>query len=162
MGSAGTRAGREPQGSHRGAAAGGHLPEVPTACTRLPRTEPPSPLGHSYLDIIEQAVSQGQMLLIEDVGETVEPVLDHLLGRNTTKKGRSAHPVLWCRGISPALNNCYCSKILIYAPLCDSSWGLILPLASGHIPQFSPVSVGTPVVDVMFWTVLEQNRVQFV
>ncbi|XP_055553184.1 dynein axonemal heavy chain 17 isoform X2 [Falco cherrug] len=42
----------------------------------------------SYLDIIEQAVSQGQMLLIEDVGETVEPVLDHLLGRNTTKKGR--------------------------------------------------------------------------
>ncbi|NXA28829.1 DYH17 protein, partial [Ibidorhyncha struthersii] len=42
----------------------------------------------SYLDTIEQAVSKGQTLLIEDVGETVEPVLDHLLGRNTTKKGR--------------------------------------------------------------------------
>ncbi|KAM6377006.1 LOW QUALITY PROTEIN: dynein axonemal heavy chain 17 [Pluvialis apricaria] len=42
----------------------------------------------SYLDTIEQAVSEGQTLLIEDVGETVEPVLDHLLGRNTTKKGR--------------------------------------------------------------------------
>ncbi|XP_010006976.1 PREDICTED: dynein heavy chain 17, axonemal [Chaetura pelagica] len=41
-----------------------------------------------YLDIIEHAVSGGQTLLIEDVGETVEPVLDHLLGRNTTKKGR--------------------------------------------------------------------------
>ncbi|NXJ83957.1 DYH17 protein, partial [Trogon melanurus] len=41
-----------------------------------------------YLDIIERAVSEGQTLLIEDVGETVEPVLDHLLGRNTTKKGR--------------------------------------------------------------------------
>ncbi|NXG62204.1 DYH17 protein, partial [Hemiprocne comata] len=41
-----------------------------------------------YLDIIERAVSGGQTLLIEDVGETVEPVLDHLLGRNTTKKGR--------------------------------------------------------------------------
>ncbi|KAM9371463.1 dynein axonemal heavy chain 17 [Phaethornis superciliosus] len=41
-----------------------------------------------YLDIIERAVSDGQTLLIEDVGETVEPVLDHLLGRNTTKKGR--------------------------------------------------------------------------
>ncbi|NXL03800.1 DYH17 protein, partial [Mesembrinibis cayennensis] len=42
----------------------------------------------SYLDTIEQAVSEGQTLLIEDIGETVEPVLDHLLGRNTTKKGR--------------------------------------------------------------------------
>ncbi|XP_075374925.1 dynein axonemal heavy chain 17-like isoform X4 [Mycteria americana] len=42
----------------------------------------------SYLDTIEQAVSEGQTLLIEDVGETLEPVLDHLLGRNTTKKGR--------------------------------------------------------------------------
>ncbi|NXH15458.1 DYH17 protein, partial [Bucco capensis] len=38
-----------------------------------------------YLDIIEQAVSTGQTLLIEDIGETVEPVLDHLLGRNTLK-----------------------------------------------------------------------------
>ncbi|NWI70492.1 DYH17 protein, partial [Todus mexicanus] len=42
----------------------------------------------SYLETIEQAVSEGQTLLIEDLGETVEPVLDHLLGRNTTKKGR--------------------------------------------------------------------------
>ncbi|GAB0197572.1 dynein axonemal heavy chain 17 [Grus japonensis] len=42
----------------------------------------------SYLDTIEQAVSEGQTLLIEDVGETVEPVLDHLLGRTTIKKGR--------------------------------------------------------------------------
>ncbi|XP_054026357.1 dynein axonemal heavy chain 17 [Dryobates pubescens] len=42
----------------------------------------------NYLDTIEQAVSEGQTLLIEDVGETVEPVLDHLLGRNTIKKGR--------------------------------------------------------------------------
>ncbi|XP_015735401.1 dynein heavy chain 17, axonemal [Coturnix japonica] len=41
-----------------------------------------------YLDTIEQAVSEGDTLLIEDIGETVEPVLDHLLGRNTIKKGR--------------------------------------------------------------------------
>ncbi|NWV29438.1 DYH17 protein, partial [Origma solitaria] len=40
-----------------------------------------------YLDIIAQAVSEGQTLLIEDIGETVEPVLDPLLGR-TTAKGR--------------------------------------------------------------------------
>ncbi|NXP09467.1 DYH17 protein, partial [Thinocorus orbignyianus] len=42
----------------------------------------------NYLDTIERAVSEGQPLLIEDIGETMEPVLDHLLGRNTTKKGR--------------------------------------------------------------------------
>ncbi|NXF34737.1 DYH17 protein, partial [Nyctibius bracteatus] len=42
----------------------------------------------SYLDTIEQAVSEGQTLLIEDVGETMEPVLEPLLGRTTTKKGR--------------------------------------------------------------------------
>ncbi|XP_010211142.1 PREDICTED: dynein heavy chain 17, axonemal, partial [Tinamus guttatus] len=42
----------------------------------------------NYLDTIEQAVSQGHTLLIENIGETVEPVLDHLLGRNTIKKGR--------------------------------------------------------------------------
>ncbi|NXK90148.1 DYH17 protein, partial [Formicarius rufipectus] len=38
-----------------------------------------------YLDTIAQAVSEGQTLLIEDIGETVEAVLDPLLGRTTTK-----------------------------------------------------------------------------
>uniref|UniRef100_A0A670I3M4 Dynein axonemal heavy chain 17 n=1 Tax=Podarcis muralis TaxID=64176 RepID=A0A670I3M4_PODMU len=42
----------------------------------------------SYLDIIEKAVSDGDTLLIENIGETVEPVLDPLLGRNTIKKGK--------------------------------------------------------------------------
>ncbi|XP_074870532.1 dynein axonemal heavy chain 17 isoform X2 [Carettochelys insculpta] len=42
----------------------------------------------SYLDIIEQAVSEGHTLLLENIGETVEPVLDPLLGRNTIKKGK--------------------------------------------------------------------------
>ncbi|NXE57526.1 DYH17 protein, partial [Casuarius casuarius] len=46
-------------------------------------------LGQSnYLDTVEQAVSEGHTLLVENIGETVEPVLDHLLGRNTVKKGR--------------------------------------------------------------------------
>lgn len=43
---------------------------------------------HSYLDIIEQAISEGDTLLIENIGETVDPVLDPLLGRNTIKKGK--------------------------------------------------------------------------
>uniref|UniRef100_A0A8C4L5T0 Dynein axonemal heavy chain 17 n=1 Tax=Equus asinus asinus TaxID=83772 RepID=A0A8C4L5T0_EQUAS len=42
----------------------------------------------SYLDIIEQAISEGDILLIENIGETVDPVLDPLLGRNTIKNGK--------------------------------------------------------------------------
>ncbi|XFF88688.1 hypothetical protein AB1E18_014907 [Capra hircus] len=42
----------------------------------------------SYLDTIEQAISEGDTLLIENIGETIDPVLDPLLGRNTIKKGK--------------------------------------------------------------------------
>lgn len=65
---------------------GGVCPSSPQA--------PPSLPGCSYLDTIEQAVSEGHTLLIEDIGETVEPVLDHLLGRNTIKKGRLARTLV--------------------------------------------------------------------
>jgi len=42
----------------------------------------------SYLDVIENAVSSGDTVFIENVEESVDPVLDPLLGRNTIKKGR--------------------------------------------------------------------------
>lgn len=42
----------------------------------------------AQLDIIERAISEGDTLLIENIGETVDPVLDPLLGRNTIKKGK--------------------------------------------------------------------------
>lgn len=42
-----------------------------------------------YLDIIERAVSNGDVVLLENLGETMDPVLDSLLGRNTIKKGRA-------------------------------------------------------------------------
>ena len=38
--------------------------------------------------MIEQAVSNGDVVLIENLGETTDPVLDPLLGRNTIKKGK--------------------------------------------------------------------------
>lgn len=44
--------------------------------------------AYSYLDTIERAISEGDILLIENIGETVDPVLDPLLGRNTIKKGK--------------------------------------------------------------------------
>ncbi|RDD42081.1 Dynein beta chain, ciliary [Trichoplax sp. H2] len=42
----------------------------------------------NYLDIIERAVSNGDIVLIENLDEIIDPVLDPLLGRNTIKKGK--------------------------------------------------------------------------
>ena len=42
----------------------------------------------SYLDAIERAVSNGDTLLLENIGENVDAVLDPLLGRLTIKKGK--------------------------------------------------------------------------
>lgn len=44
--------------------------------------------GFSYVDVIEQAVVAGDTVLIENLEETIDPVLDPLLGRHTIKKGR--------------------------------------------------------------------------
>lgn len=43
---------------------------------------------YRYLDSIENAVSNGDCLLLENIGENVDPVLDSLLGRLTIKKGK--------------------------------------------------------------------------
>nr|XP_006007896.1 PREDICTED: dynein heavy chain 11, axonemal [Latimeria chalumnae] len=41
-----------------------------------------------YLDTIERALASGETILIENLEETVDPVLDPLLGRNTIKRGK--------------------------------------------------------------------------
>jgi dynein heavy chain len=41
-----------------------------------------------YLDAIERVVANGDTLLIENMGESIDAVLDALVGRNTIKKGR--------------------------------------------------------------------------
>ena len=43
--------------------------------------------ARGYLDVMENAVTNGDVVLIENLGETTDPVLDPLLGRNTIKKG---------------------------------------------------------------------------
>ncbi|CAL8367474.1 unnamed protein product [Boreogadus saida] len=40
-----------------------------------------------YVDVIEQAVVTGETVLIENLEETIDPVIDPLLGRHTIKKG---------------------------------------------------------------------------
>lgn len=40
-----------------------------------------------YLDIIEKGITLGAIVLFENIGENVDPVLDTLLGRNLIKKG---------------------------------------------------------------------------
>ncbi|KAK3091630.1 hypothetical protein FSP39_021358 [Pinctada imbricata] len=42
-----------------------------------------------YLDAMERALSSGDTVLMENIGETVDPVLDPIIGRNTIKKGRA-------------------------------------------------------------------------
>lgn len=41
-----------------------------------------------YLDAIEKAVSAGDVVLIEDIGTSLDPVLEPLIGRNLIKKGK--------------------------------------------------------------------------
>lgn len=41
-----------------------------------------------FLNYIETALAFGDVLLIENLEETIDPVLDPLLGRNTIKKGK--------------------------------------------------------------------------
>uniref|UniRef100_A0AAV2JVC4 Uncharacterized protein n=1 Tax=Knipowitschia caucasica TaxID=637954 RepID=A0AAV2JVC4_KNICA len=46
-------------------------------------------MGHKgYLDVIERALAAGEVVLIENIPETLDPVLGSLLGRETIKKGR--------------------------------------------------------------------------
>lgn len=41
-----------------------------------------------YLDAIERALAAGDVVLIENLDETLDPVLGPLLGRETIKRGR--------------------------------------------------------------------------
>ncbi|KAL9897380.1 dynein heavy chain at 93AB [Glossina fuscipes fuscipes] len=43
----------------------------------------------SYLDVIEKAITKGNIVLIENIDEHLDPVLDSLLGRNLIKKGQA-------------------------------------------------------------------------
>lgn len=45
-------------------------------------------LSYRYLDVIEQALAAGEVVLIENMKERVDPLLEPLLGRQTLKKGR--------------------------------------------------------------------------
>lgn len=41
-----------------------------------------------FLDVIEKSITAGATVLVENIEETVDPVLDTLLGRNLIKKGK--------------------------------------------------------------------------
>ncbi|NWY63744.1 DYH9 protein, partial [Erithacus rubecula] len=47
-----------------------------------------SAVSHRYLDTLEQALASGDVVLIENLEESMDPVLGPLLGRETIKKGR--------------------------------------------------------------------------
>lgn len=41
-----------------------------------------------FLDTIEKSITAGATVLVENISESVDPVLDALLGRNLIKKGK--------------------------------------------------------------------------
>jgi dynein heavy chain len=41
------------------------------------------------MDTLESSLTKGSTVLLESIGENLDPVLDPLLGRNLIKKGRS-------------------------------------------------------------------------
>ena len=45
--------------------------------------------SRGYMDTIERAIANGEVVLLENIEESTDPVLDPLLGRNTIKKGRA-------------------------------------------------------------------------
>jgi dynein heavy chain len=44
---------------------------------------------HKYIDKVENAMTQGETIIIENMGDAVDPVLDPVLARAVIKKGRS-------------------------------------------------------------------------
>lgn len=42
----------------------------------------------NYVDVIENAISNGDIVLLENIGETIDAILDPVLGRVLIKKGR--------------------------------------------------------------------------
>lgn len=51
-----------------------------------------------FLDIIEKSITSGATVLVENIGESVDPVLDALLGRNLIKKGKYVTNYTPCGG----------------------------------------------------------------
>lgn len=52
-------------------------------------------LSYRNLDVIEQALACGEMVLIENIKERMDPLLEPLLGRQTLKKGRQVNSVIF-------------------------------------------------------------------
>ena len=44
-------------------------------------------MGGKFLDAVERAVSMGQTLIIDNLTESLDPVIEPVLSRSTVKKG---------------------------------------------------------------------------
>lgn len=52
----------------------------------------------NYLDKIEHAIANGEVVLLESIMETVDAVLDPILGRVLIKKGRLVYILFFVKG----------------------------------------------------------------
>ena len=59
------------------------------------------------MEVIEKSVTHGEVLLLENIMENVDPVLEPLLGRNTIKMG------------DKELENCSTFKLILHTKLAN-------------------------------------------
>ena len=85
----------------------------------------------NYLDVIERAIIAGDTVLIENIDESVDPVLDPVVGRNTIKKGRAVR--LGDREVeyNPKF------RLILHTKLANPHYKVLSPVAQFHLPCIS-------------------------
>jgi len=81
----------------------------------------------NYLDVIERAIIAGDTVLLENIDESVDPVLDPVVGRNTIKKGRAVR--LGDREVE--YNSRF--RLILHTKLANPHYKVLSPMAEYHL-----------------------------
>lgn len=81
----------------------------------------------NYLDVLERAIIAGDTVLLENIDESVDPVLDPVVGRNTIKKGRAVR--LGDREVeyNPKF------RLILHTKLANPHYKVLSPLAQFYV-----------------------------
>lgn len=107
-------------------------------------------LFYRYLDAIERAVANGDCVLIENMGENMDPVLDPLVGRNTIKKGRCVS--LWSMFLVSVIQYFNCRSPIpdnLYINVKKKNNMLLLQLATERFWSFIKLQAAFTISDLV-------------